>query len=35
MLRLLNQIAASVEVSGDVTTIEDFNVLAQISGDEG
>ncbi len=35
MRRLLKQIAAGVEISGDVTTLEDFNVIAQLSGDEG
>ncbi len=35
MRRLLKQIAAGVEISGDITTLEDFNVLAQLSGDEG
>lgn len=33
MRRLLRQIAAGTEISGDVTTLEDFNVLAKLSED--
>ena len=33
MRRLLKQIAAGTEISGDVTTLEDFNVLAKLSGE--
>ena len=31
MRRLLKQVAAGTEITGDVTTLEDFNVLAQLS----
>ncbi len=31
MRRLLKQIAAGTEIKGDTTTLEDFNVLAQLS----
>lgn len=35
MRRLLRQVAAGTEISGDITTLEDFNVLAKLSeGDE-
>jgi acetyl-CoA synthetase len=34
MRRLLKQVAAGTEVSGDLTTLEDFNVLARLSGTE-
>ena len=34
MRRLLKQVAAGTEVSGDMTTLEDFNVLAQLSEEE-
>ena len=34
MRRLLKQVAAGIEVSGDITTIEDFNVLARLTSDE-
>lgn len=33
MRRLLKQIAAGTEITGDVTTLEDFNVLAKLSGE--
>lgn len=35
MRRLLKQVAAGVEISGDVTTLEDFNVLAKLTAEEG
>jgi len=31
MRRLLKQIAAGVEIKGDTTTLEDINVIAQLS----
>ena len=34
MRRLLKQIASGVEIKGDTTTLEDFNVLAKLSGKE-
>jgi acetyl-CoA synthetase len=34
MRRLLRELAASGQVQGDTTTLEDFNVLAQIVGDK-
>ncbi len=34
MRRLLKQLAAGTEVTGDLTTLEDFNVLARLSGEE-
>jgi acetyl-CoA synthetase len=34
MRRLLKQIAAGGEIKGDVTTLEDFNVLAKLSSTE-
>ncbi len=34
MRRLLKQIAAGVEVNGDTTTLEDFNVLARLTAAE-
>lgn len=34
MRRLLKQIAAGTEITGDTTTLDDFNVLARLSGDE-
>jgi acetyl-CoA synthetase len=34
MRRLLKQIAAGVEIKGDTTTLEDFNVLARLSAEE-
>ncbi len=34
MRRLLKQVAAGTEVTGDLTTLEDFNVLARLSGGE-
>ena len=33
MRRLLKQVAAGTEITGDVTTLEDFTVLANLSGD--
>ncbi len=35
MRRLLKQIAAGTEVTGDTTTLEDFNVLAKLTSGEG
>jgi len=35
MRRLLKQIAAGVEIKGDTTTLEDFNVIAQLSKTDG
>jgi len=35
MRRLLKQIAAGTEITGDVTTLEDFNVVARLSEDDG
>jgi len=35
MRRLLKQIAAGTEIKGDITTLEDFNVLAKLSEEEG
>ena len=32
MRRLLKQIAAGVEIKGDTTTLEDFNVIAKLRG---
>ncbi|MEW6356533.1 MAG: acetate--CoA ligase [Planctomycetota bacterium] len=34
MRRLLKQVAAGTEISGDVTTLEDFSVLARLSGEQ-
>ncbi|MBU4199669.1 MAG: acetate--CoA ligase [Verrucomicrobia bacterium] len=34
MRRLLKQVASGTEVTGDMTTLEDFNVLARLSGEE-
>ncbi len=34
MRRLLKQIAAGTEITGDVTTLEDINILAQLSNDK-
>jgi acetyl-CoA synthetase len=34
MRRLLKQIASGMEIKGDTTTLEDFNVLAKLSGKE-
>jgi acetyl-CoA synthetase len=34
MRRLLKQVAAGTEISGDVTTLEDFTVLAKLSDDQ-
>jgi acetyl-CoA synthetase len=34
MRRLLKQVAAGIEVTGDVTTLEDFGVLARLSASE-
>jgi len=31
MRRLLKQIASGVEIKGDTTTLEDFNVLAKLT----
>jgi acetyl-CoA synthetase len=31
MRRLLKQIASGMEIKGDTTTLEDFNVLAKLS----
>lgn len=35
MRRLLKQVAAGTEITGDVTTLEDFSVLARLSGEDG
>jgi acetyl-CoA synthetase len=35
MRRLLRELAAGGQVKGDTTTLEDFNVLAQISSSDG
>ena len=35
MRRLLRQVAAGAEITGDVTTLEDFNVLSRLTGEEG
>jgi len=35
MRRLLKQVAAGTEITGDVTTLEDLGVLKSLSGDEG
>jgi acetyl-CoA synthetase len=35
MRRLLRDVAAGKKASGDVTTLEDFNVLAALQSDEG
>jgi acetyl-CoA synthetase len=35
MRRLLKQVACGMEVKGDMTTLEDFTVLAKLSGEEG
>ena len=35
MRRLLKQVAAGTEITGDVTTLEDFGVLERLSGEEG
>jgi len=34
MRRLLRELATNGEVKGDTTTLEDFSVLAKLSGDE-
>jgi acetyl-CoA synthetase len=34
MRRLLKQVAAGTEITGDVTTLDDFSVLARLSGEE-
>jgi acetyl-CoA synthetase len=34
MRRLLKQIASGSEIKGDVTTLEDFNVVAKLSAAE-
>ncbi|MEI6809632.1 MAG: acetate--CoA ligase [bacterium] len=34
MRRLLKQVAAGAEITGDVTTLEDFGVLKRLSGEE-
>ena len=34
MRRLLKQVAAGVEIKGDTTTLEDFNVLARLKNEE-
>ncbi|MGI8967153.1 MAG: AMP-binding enzyme, partial [Limisphaerales bacterium] len=34
MRRLLKQVAAGIEIKGDTTTLEDFNVLAKLSSTE-
>ena len=34
MRRLLKQVAAGMEIKGDMTTLEDFNVLARLSAEE-
>ena len=34
MRRLLKQVAAGTEVTGDMTTLEDFNILARLSGED-
>ena len=35
MRRLLKQVAAGTEITGDVTTLEDFGVLERLGGEEG
>ena len=35
MRRLLKQVAAGTEITGDTTTIEDFNVLVRLGAEEG
>jgi len=35
MRRLLKQVAAGTEITGDTTTIEDFNVLVRLGSEEG
>jgi acyl-coenzyme A synthetase/AMP-(fatty) acid ligase len=35
MRRLLKRIASGMEIEGDATTLEDFNVLAKLSQSEG
>jgi acetyl-CoA synthetase len=34
MRRLLRELAATGEVKGDTTTLEDFGVIAKLRGDE-
>jgi len=34
MRRLLKQVAAGAEITGDVTTLEDFSVLARLSDEQ-
>ena len=34
MRRLLKQVASGVEIKGDVTTLEDFSVLARLGSAE-